>query len=202
MPYLRCRDREECGWEGYERSELAIGSPCPRCEGDTDVVTDYDDPPGAAASEHEAHEGARPAAPRERARQLATTHGTTKPPVPVHAIARREGFNVVERSNLGSLRGRLIDTTIEIAASDDWVVQRFTIAHELGHHFLGSSHGSGPHVETEANAFAGELLVPGPLLLRALATTTNSSELADRFQVSRTVLRIAAENHRVLDRLT
>ncbi len=200
MPYLRCRDREECGWEGYERSELAVGSPCPRCDGETDVVTDYDDPP--ALSESGAHERARPAAPRERARQLLRAHRTTKPPVPVHAIARLEGFEIVERSNLGSLRGRLIDKTIEVAASDDWAVQRFTIAHELGHHFLGSCHGSGQHAETEANAFAGELLVPGPLLHAAHATTTHASELADRFQVSRTVLKIAAENHRVLARLT
>jgi hypothetical protein len=202
VPYLRCLDREECGWEGYERSELAIGSPCPRCEGETEVVTDYDEPPAALASERGSRERAQPAAPRARARQVLNAHGTTKPPVPVHAIARLEGFEVVERSNLGSLRGRLIDSTIEVAASDRWVVRRFTVAHELGHHFLGSSHGSGPHVETEANAFAGELLVPGALLHAALGETTSASELAARFQVSQTVLEIAAENHRVLRRLT
>lgn len=200
MPYLRCLDDDECGWEGYERSQLAVGSPCPRCEGDTEVVTDYDAPPAEPASGPASR--ARPAAPRERARQLLKAHRTTKPPVPVHAIARLEGFEIVERANLGSLRGRLVDNTIEVAQSDRWVVQRFTVAHELGHHFLRSSHGSARHAETEANAFAGELLVPGPLLHAALADTTVSAELAERFQVSRTVLEIAADNHHVLGRLT
>ena len=200
MPYLRCLDREECGWEGYERSQLAVGSPCPRCEEETEVVTDYDDGPAepAAAAASRAH----PAAPRERARQVIQAHRTTKPPVPVHAIARLEGFEIVERAKLGSLRGRLIDNRIEVAASDRWVVKRFTIAHELGHHFLGSLHGSAPHVETEANAFAGELLVPGPFLHAALAVSTVTSELAELFQVSRKALEIAAENHHVLGRLT
>ena len=37
------------------------------------------------------------------ARRVLVEHDITKPPVPVHAIARRVGFEVVEVESLGSL---------------------------------------------------------------------------------------------------
>jgi hypothetical protein len=202
MPYLRCLDTDECGWEGYERSQLAVGSQCPRCDGDTVVVTDYDEPIAPEPVAHAARSLAHLAVPRERARRLLREHEVTEPPVPVQEIARCEGLAIKESHSLGSLRGRLIDEAIEVAADDSWAVQRFTVAHELGHHFLGSTHGSGKHVESEANAFAGELLVPGPFLHAALVKATSEADLARAFQVSRTALRIAAENHHVLGKLT
>jgi len=202
VPYLRCTDPDECGWEGFERSQLAVGSPCPRCEGDTEVVTDYDEPASASASVTIPPSRPGLAFPRERARQVLKTYNLGNPPIPVHAIARHEGFGVCDSSSLGALRGRLIDERIEVAAGDSWAVKRFTVAHELGHHFLGSTHESAPHVESEANAFAGELLVPGHLLHAALTRTNSQRELAEIFAVSQSVLRIAAETHRELKRLT
>jgi hypothetical protein len=128
---------------------------------------------------------------------LVAAHRITTPPVPVRAIARREGFEIVENNRLRSLKGRLVGTTIELAPTTPEVVHRFTIAHELGHAKLDTDESTGPGAEVEANAFAGELLVPGPLLQRAIAQTKDLSELARRFAVSRSVMRIAAENHRV-----
>lgn len=80
--------------------------------------------------------------------------------------------------------------------------KRFSIAHELGHHFLGTTHGSGPTVEPEADAFAGELLVPGPLLRAAIGGGSSVDDLRQRFQVSRQVIEIAAETHKLGDRIS
>ena len=80
--------------------------------------------------------------------------------------------------------------------------QRFSVAHELGHHFLNTAHGDGDSAEQEADAFAGELLVPGPMLRAAMETVTDRTQLRGRFKVSRDVLEIAARTHHLSDRLT
>jgi Zn-dependent peptidase ImmA (M78 family) len=96
----------------------------------------------------------------------------------------------------------MVDSTIELATDDPEYVKRFSIAHELGHRFLGTTHGSTPEAEAEANAFAGEMLVPGPMLLAALERSPARAELTRAFEVSRSVLDIAAQDHRVAGRLT
>ena len=203
MTVLRCTD-PECGCEFPVRSQLAEGDDCLECGAPTELVNPYDDETSEepAAPANKALPQARIAYARDRARQLLADRGITEPPVPVRELAEDLGFEIVERRSLGSLRGRLLDKRIELAASDSEAVKRFTVAHEIGHDVLGTEHGDGPNAETEANAFAGELLVSGPQLLAVLKTTHATRELARVFAVSSSVVRIAAENHRKGDLLS
>ena len=198
MPYLRCTD-EECGhrWAPASRFE----DQCPEC-GAPAVPVDSDEDeragellavPGRPGREEEPH----PAHARDMARRVLAEHNITKPPVPVHAVARRAGLEVVEVDNLGSLSARLIDARIEVVASESKGRKRFSIAHELGHYYLHTVHGSNRQVEREADAFAGELLVPGHFLRNALTRTSSVDELRTLFQVSRQVIEIAAETHKL-----
>jgi len=199
MPYLRCN---VCSHETYERSVLAIGSECGECEEGELVEADEDqEEVGTPTTTVAASEpGPRLALPRAAARRLLADRGIATPPIPVDRLAEEMGLEIVDRKNLGSLSGRLVDTRIEVApcATNR---RRFVIAHELGHHVLRKPHGSSPHVEAEVNAFAGELLVPGPFLAAAVAETTELASLARRFQVSRQVLEIAARVHHLGDRV-
>jgi len=147
-------------------------------------------------------ERAHPGYAREKARQVVREHGFVRPPVVVHKIARDLGFEVRQGTNLGRLSARLAAKVIELNPDEPAVRQRFSVAHELGHHFLGSRHGDGEIAEREANAFAGELLVPGPMLNAAMGTTTDAAALRKKFAVSRQVLQIAAEHHKLDSRLT
>jgi hypothetical protein len=196
MPYLRC---SVCEREVFETSLLALGSECLECEeGEMlEVDEDLEDRDAPATTEP-----SRPhlAVPRAAARKLLADQGIDDPPIPVEQLARRMGLTVIERRSLGSLSGRLVDTTIEVAPSSS-NRRRFVVAHELGHHVLKRPHGSSPTVEAEVNAFAGELLVPGHLLQQATRKTTDLGDLARRFEVSRQVLEIAARVHRLCGRI-
>lgn len=201
MALLRC---DYCGSEAEERSRLAIDSDCEACgEGTLREVDEWDELDEGAAEPVKTAVGAGPqiALARSAARSVLERHGVTGPPSPVQEIAAANGLEVVADIKLGQLSGRLIGTRIEIAPCGRHR-RRFVIAHELGHHFLHKPHGSGEHVESEVNAFAGELLVPGPFLLAAVTETTELGQLAHRFEVSHIVLEIAAKNHQVYDRLT
>lgn len=200
MPMLRCTD-EDCGHEFFVRTHLAVGSTCEECGADTVEVGIDDDAPGEMVQTQVA-ERAHPAHARHRARQIAREHGFHRPPVIVHTIARQLGFTIERSQRLGTLRARLVGQCIEVNADEPPVAQRFSVAHELGHHFLGTQHGDGETAEREADAFAGELLVPGPMLHEALRTTTDARELRGLFKVSREVLEIAARHHRLADRIT
>jgi hypothetical protein len=139
---------------------------------------------------------------REAARALLHKHNIGEPPVSVRRIAALEGLELRETTSLGEgIRARLVGDIIEVAGSDPEVVKRFSIAHEIGHHHMGTVHNQGTQIEREANAFAGELLVPGPKLLEALRETKDAYELARLFQVSRQVIRIAAQQHKRGDEL-
>lgn len=200
MPLLRCTD-EECGHEFFERSSLAVGAACELCGGDT-VVPGADDDPPAELVVSAVEERPHPAHARTRARAVAREHGFLAPPVVVHAIARELGLTVRPSNRLGTLRARLVGETIEVNAEEPPVAQRFSVAHELGHHYLGTAHGDGETAEREADAFAGELLVPGPMLREAMNTNTDRAELRKLFKVSRDVLERAASTHGLASRLT
>jgi Zn-dependent peptidase ImmA (M78 family) len=103
---------------------------------------------------------------------------------------------------LAVLRGRLVGRTIELVKDDPHAVQRFTVAHELGHCALEHSHSAGEWAETEANNYANELLVPGPLLREAMTDTTSFVALRRKFVVSRPVMEIACRHHHCFDSLT
>lgn len=74
--------------------------------------------------------------------------------------------------------------------------KKFTLAHELGHHFLHegvklrldnldySLENKDTTEESEANYFAASLLIPKELLLKLLDQKKSVEEIADYFQVS------------------
>jgi hypothetical protein len=140
---------------------------------------------------------------REAARALLRKHKIGELPVSVRRIAALEGLELRETPSLGEgIRARLVGDIIQVAGGDPELVKRFSIAHEIGHHHMGTVHNQGPQIEREANAFAGELLVPGPKLLEALRDTKDTYRLARLFQVSRQVIQIAAQQHKRGDQLT
>lgn len=194
MPTLRCTN-EDCGHTWFERSMLADGADCEQC-GDPAVIVDDDDLLDESTPEPVV--GARRGQAREMARQLLAKHGITKPFVDVFGIAGAEGFEVRVKQLAEGLSGRLVGNVIEVSAGEAVVRQRFTVAHELGHHAFGTTHGLSRDsaqrvIEQEADAFAGELLVPGPMLREQ--RTSDAAELRRAFRVSRPALKIAAEVH-------
>lgn len=138
-----------------------------------------------------------------------TKHFTT-PPIPVLEIAEDCGVNVVfdsfgkqgERvSGVCDFRSR----RIYVNSNDNFVRQRFTIAHELGHWMLHRElfekqpdrYGVLPRfsrpdfsdpIEQEANRFAADLLMPQHLLKQVKGPWV--AKLADIFEVSRQSMEI------------
>ncbi len=204
MPWFRCTDPEhECGHYWFEKSALDEAPDCVEC-GEPAEIFDPNDDDVTVGAEQEAAEQREPRIgfARQLARKRLSDAGITAPPVPVRELAEAEGLMIELRPHLGKLRGRLVGTTIELVKDDPAVVQRFTIAHELGHRALQHKHGDGDWAETEADHYANELLVPGPMLRAALSTSTSSSELRRMFNVSRPVLDIAAKHHRSAGQIT
>lgn len=200
---LRCLD-PECGHEWFEKSSLATdGAECEECEGPAKVVGVDDEPPAEIGTVEKrlASDPAHPAHARTRARRVLAEHQVTKPPVPVRAIARRCGFEVRESGQLGDLRARMLDDVIEVSDRESEGAQNFSIAHELGHYFLKTQHGDGQRAEDEADAFAGELLVPGHMLMASLAHTSDPAALARQFRASRSAVEASASIHRLSGRL-
>jgi Zn-dependent peptidase ImmA (M78 family) len=157
---------------------------------------------------------------------LLAKHRIAQPPVPVKNIAFLEGVPVVETSLTGDVSGALIKSNgtaiIAINAAHHPNRQRFSVAHELAHHFL--NHRDNDHVdwkftvirrdqksseatdenEIEANFFAANLLMPKPFLRRDVAQLAGFNgevilseedvrSLAKRYQVS-----ITAMNYRLI----
>lgn len=157
----------------------------------------------------------------QSARKLLHAHRIVAPPVQVEEIARAEGFTVKyisgeARSFSGILHRDL--KAIGINADHPKVRQRFSIAHELGHYFLdhpqedeGYETDDGASLwktcESEANEFAGELLVPGDLLAEAVkaikkvAIDAKLENLAQLFNASREVIVIQLTKHRLMTKL-
>lgn len=79
-------------------------------------------------------------------------------------------------------------STIGFNANHPWCRRRFTIAHEIGHLLMG--HGCNKNLEdrsmneTEANQFAGELLVPTAFIKKDFKKISNVQELAKLYRVS------------------
>lgn len=150
------------------------------------------------------HEEVRATLCRKVAQRILRDHKISKPPVPVDRIAREIGFDL-QLADLPSgvdARAQVIGSrkVIVIARAHADVRQRFSIAHELGHHFLGHKHKEHTAGEAEANIFAGALLVPGAWLRRDVDRYL-IAELLIRYRVSREVLLIAAKDARLLNRL-
>ncbi|MEN2977339.1 ImmA/IrrE family metallo-endopeptidase [Tistrella bauzanensis] len=134
-------------------------------------------------------------------------------PVKIVAIARDLGLRVWTEPLPDALSGKLVRDP-ERAGASGWAIivnaqhvkarRRFTIAHEIAHFLLHRdqalqgvqddafyrSHLSGA-IETEANRFAAQLLMPWPLIRSLNAEgVTEIRDLAARLEVSETAMRI------------
>ncbi|MEK6274662.1 MAG: ImmA/IrrE family metallo-endopeptidase [Actinomycetota bacterium] len=150
-------------------------------------------------------EDVRAAFCRKFALQTLKRFGIADAPVPVERLASRLGFQVETKALPRGVDAKLrvVDggRVIELASGQPRTRQRFSIAHELGHHLLKHRHGESDVAEKQANIFAGALLAPGAWLARDLATGHTSASLAEKYQVSKEVIFIAAKDARLLGRL-
>jgi hypothetical protein len=195
MPWFVCQN-EDCGHRFFERSELAAMSPCPVCE--DEVELEYDEPGPPPAPKATARE--RSADARNEAERFLQKHNVTTIPVDVERLARAEGYTV-ERRPLGDDDGETVGRRITVNRDQARVRQRFTIAHELGHVVMHSSHGTDDDSERQADEFAGALLIPRDHLRREFATTRDPDALARRFVVSREAMWIAMKNARLVTKI-
>lgn len=153
---------------------------------------------------------------RDGAWQCLLDHRITALPVPLKQIARNAGIKLVANSavNLLSPTERGYAENVKgkwyIVFNDDDTPQaiRFTVAHELGHIFLGHALEKGyarskrfivkPQTETEADVFASRLLCPAVVLWGLNLHTAD--EIAAACNVSQAAARIRADRMRELYR--
>lgn len=130
---------------------------------------------------------------------FAAANGRLSAPVPVFALARWMGYQVILLSSVGEEFSGLVSTRqklIGINARHHRHRQRFSVAHEVAHILLrhpAESHCSIREIalyNTEADACAGELLMPEELLAPLLRRGWAYDLLADRFDVSREAMRL------------
>lgn len=161
---------------------------------------------------------------RMQAEKLAENVGKGEVPVNVEGIAKSLGLEVLYADLGEEVSGLLISdgasAQVCIQESDPPVRQRFTIAHEIGHHFLLHQFESGEHVhvdkgnyisqrgprasegvdpkEVQANQFAASLLMPTKAIRQRIAKLagggpvldTHVESLAKEFEVSEQALTI------------
>lgn len=160
---------------------------------------------------------------RNRAEHLLERLGIQSLPVNVHYIARQLGIRIVQAHLGNGVSGLLVNRSgtpiICVQESDPETRKRFTIAHELGHHYLGHAFERGTQVhvdrgnlvsfrnsrssdgidpkEIEANQFAASLLMPSGLLKMRAAEVAQGplldshlSRLAEDFAVSEQAMTI------------
>lgn len=80
--------------------------------------------------------------------------------------------------------GILVASEVQVPEHQHPVVQRFTLAHELGHYVLDHT-GDRQKIEPEANAFASEFLIPRSLLTQDVLASSSLGDLRRRFNVSK-----------------
>lgn len=90
--------------------------------------------------------------------------------------------------------------TIGFNSSHPWCRRRFTIAHEIGHFLLGHDcvKDDSAHNETEANIFAGELLVPTAFIKKDFSRVSDLNELSKLYRVSAQTLTIKLMDARLV----
>ncbi len=93
--------------------------------------------------------------------------------------------------------------TLGFNENHPWVRNRFTIAHEIGHLLLGYSCNDYDDPkskinESEADLFAGELLVPKKFLKEDYNKNSNLDFLSKKYNVSKEVLTIKLLNSRIM----
>lgn len=150
--------------------------------------------------------GPRKKAAKQLAQKLLKEAGATEAPVSLQRVIEhlQKTYELdVRRIDVGEkVSGLLVvckevDTeyaTIGFNGSHPWCRRRFTIAHEIGHLLLGhtcnKNSENGSHNETEANIFAGELLVPTTFIKKDYPRLRDLKELSKLYRVSDQTLTI------------
>jgi len=156
---------------------------------------------------------------RQMARKVLSDTKNSELPVDLEVILEKKGYEYIEVDTfLDSVDALILKWDgvyyAAVNAKHHPHRQRFSLAHEFGHILLNHSpsyynpgitldnpptskrHTSAEAMfETEANAFAGELLVPFEMLKKEFKKTTDLSELSRRFYVSSAVMTIAISNN-------
>lgn len=135
---------------------------------------------------------------QEAARKLHREHTIPGPPYELDELVAELGLEIV----YGSFGhdGLLVGERIEVPNSASAVVQRFAVAHEIGHYVLRHE-GERSKLEPEANAFASELLIPRADLGATIAKTPSAKVLREHFGVSRQVLVYALMSARAINKV-
>jgi hypothetical protein len=182
--------RPDAEWTEDEREPTpsSVDDPCPIC-GRALV-------PASEASDVRAKPEFKVA--QEAGRRLHREHTIPGPPYELDGLAIELGLEIVRGSF--DHDGLLAGARIEIPQRASAVVQRFAIAHEIGHHVLRHE-GERSKLEPEANAFASELLIPRAELAAAIATTPSAKALRTHFGVSRQALVYALMSARAIDKV-
>ncbi|MFA6463620.1 MAG: ImmA/IrrE family metallo-endopeptidase [Candidatus Paceibacterota bacterium] len=106
----------------------------------------------------------------------------------------QQNLDVVKYNFGEKISGILVNfddtSTIGFSTNHSWVRRRFTIAHELGHLYLGHTceGDKNENKENEANQFAAELLVPLSFIKKDFAKENDLDILAKKYIVSKEVL--------------
>jgi Zn-dependent peptidase ImmA (M78 family)/DNA-binding XRE family transcriptional regulator len=139
--------------------------------------------------------------PAHAANELIEAAQVRQPPVDVRQLAELCGALVLPRTLPEPLSGLILElddegAVIGVNSTHSTVRQRFSMAHELGHHLL--RHADRFHLDVDggvppdydypseraANEFAAELLMPRRFLAPAFDRDPNAASLAKRFDVS------------------
>lgn len=147
-----------------------------------------------------------------KAGEVLRRHDLTALPVDPLVLANREGIQVnnakfLDKTVVGMIVKRGGDVAMLVDQNDPPYQKRFTIAHQLGHHFLHlvqdgefvdkeadlfrremagehGEHGSPREKEIQANAFAASLLMPADEIRKFWKGSRSIEELARIFNVS------------------
>jgi len=154
--------------------------------------------------------------PREMARKVLKKYAVMQPGTPLEEIAKAEGLEILYRRWPNSVGGLLLrkKRIIGVNSNHHPHRRRFSIAHELGHYFLNhrlddyeknitlDNPPAGDDFSRiqnrEADEFASELLVPLVIIKDSYKKIKDGRALADIFNVSREVMFIALERHKLI----
>ena len=158
---------------------------------------------------------------KQMARKVLKDCGCVRVPVDLESILSKKGYEYIELDNLLDgvdaifLRNKDDGKTYAAVNANHHVHrQRFSLAHEFGHILMNhdlnyyrpyitidnppteKTHTDAEaNFEKEANAFAGELLVPLEMLKKEFKKTSDINQLSKIFWVSPQVASIAVSNH-------
>lgn len=166
-------------------------------------------------------EKARKGYARQMARKILKDYKITEPPVDLKVVLKKKGYEYIEVDNFLDKVDALFlknendgKTYAAVNSNHHPHRQRFSLAHELGHILLNHDlNYYRPYIsidepptekthtdaeaafETEANNFAGELLVPLAMLKVEFKKTNELQQLSKKFWVSQEVMSIAISAH-------